>query len=104
MTVGRPGKRKSAARPFRAPDGATWTAVLRAPGSSQIMVVFQHPDRTRTRLDRYAWWITHGPEATDVTARLTPSAVLHDLGDEELTQLFRRSIPIASQTPRFEPG
>lgn len=104
MTVGRPGKRTSAARAFRAPDGATWTAVLRSPGSSQLMVVFQHPDRTRTALDRYAWWITRGPEASDVTARLTPSVVLRDLGDEELAHLFRRSIPIAAQAPRFEPG
>ena len=104
MTVGRPGKRKSAARAFRAPDGATWTAVLRSPGSSQIMVVFQHPDRTRASLDRYAWWITSGPEATDVTARLTPADVLRGLGDGELSDLFRRSIPITAQTPRFEPG
>ena len=104
MTVGRPGKRKSAERPFRAPDGTTWTAVLRSPGSSQIMVVFQHGDRTRTNLDRYAWWASHAPEASDVTTRLTPATVLQGLGDADLAQLFRRSIPIASQTPRFEPG
>lgn len=104
MTVGRPGKRANAARPFRAPDGATWTAVVRSPGASQVMVVFQHPDRTRTALDRYAWWANHGPEADDVTARLTPATVLRALDDTSLADLFRRSIPIAAQTPRFEPG
>jgi hypothetical protein len=30
--------------------------------------------------------------------------VLRGLDDAELTQLFRKSIPIASRTPRFEPG
>ena len=104
MTVGRPGKRKNAARPFRAPDGATWTAEVRSPGSSQVMVVFQYPDRTRTALDRYAWWANSGPEADDVTARLVPATVLKQLDDVALTDLFRRSIPIANQTPRFEPG
>lgn len=104
MTVGRPGKRKNAARPFRAPDGLTWTAEVRAPGASQVMVVFEHPVRTRSALDRYAWWAYAGPEAADVTARLTPDTVLRQLDDAALADLFRRSIPIAAQTPRFEPG
>ena len=104
MTVRRPGKRRNAARAFRAPDGLSWTAEVRTPGSSQVMVVFEHPDRTRNALDRYAWWAYAGPEAADVTARLTPASVLGQLDDATLTDLFRRSIPIAAQTPRFEPG
>jgi hypothetical protein len=104
VTVRRPGRRTNAARPFRAADGLTWTAEVRAPGASQVMVVFQHPDRTRTALDRYAWWANPGPEADDVTARLTPATVLGGLDDAALGELFRRSIPIAAPTPRFEPG
>ena len=104
MTVRRPGKRSAAARTFRAPDGRSWTATVRSPGASNVMVVFQHPDRTRAVEDRYAWWVSRAPEASDVTARLTPATVLDALDDAELTQLFRKSIPIASQTPRFEPG
>ena len=104
MTVRRPGKRSNARRPFRAPDGAVWTAEVRAPGASQAMVVFLHPDRTRTALDRYAYWAYAGPEAEDVTARLTPARVLDALDDAALAELFRRAIPIAAQTPRFEPG
>jgi hypothetical protein len=104
VTVRRPGKRRSATRTFQAPDGRTWSATVRSPSSSNVMVVFQHPDRTRSTEDRYAWWVSRAPEASDVTARLTPSVVLDALGDAELTQLFRKSIPIASQTPRFEPG
>lgn len=104
MTVRRPGKRVSAARAFRAPDGITWTASLRSPGATTVMVVFSHPDRARATEDRYAWWVSRAPEAADVTARLTPADVLRGLDDAELTQLFRKSIPIASRTPRFEPG
>lgn len=104
MTVRRPGKRRNAARAFRAPDGLAWTAEVRAPGASQVMVVFQHPDRTQSTLDRYAWWANPGPEAEDVTARLTPARVLDALDDAALAELFRRAIPIAARTPRFEPG
>ena len=58
----------------------------------------------RATEDRYAWWVSRAPEASDVTARLTPADVLRGLDDAELAQLFRKSIPIASRTPRFEPG
>ncbi len=104
MTVRRPGKRGSAERPFRAPDGRTWTASVRTPGASNAMVVFLHPDRTQASEDRYAWWVSRAPEASDVTARLTAEQVFAEVGDEGLVQLFRKSIPIASRTPRFEPG
>lgn len=104
MRVGRPGRRANARRPYRTADGADWTVEVRAPGASQVMVVFQHPDRTRSALDRYAWWANPGPEAEDVTARLIPAQVLRGLDDAALADLFRRSIPIAAQTPRFEPA
>ena len=89
-------------RPFRAPDGRTWGVEVRAPGSSNAMVVFHHPDHTSTRRNRYAWWLTHGPEARDVTARLKPATVLDALDDRELRRLFRRSMPIDSSVSRFE--
>ncbi len=104
MTVRRPGKRASATRAFRAPDGLAWTVVVQTPGASNAVVVFRHPDRARSASDRYATWVSRAPEASDVTARLTPAAVLAELADADLVQLFRKSIPIASQTPRFEPG
>lgn len=102
--VGRPGKRRTAARPFRGPDGLTWTASARSPGATHVIVVFQHPDRTRSALDRYATWVVDSPAAHDVTARLTPADVLRDLDDAALVRLFRRAAPIASQVPRFEQG
>lgn len=104
MTVRRPGKRGSATRTFRAPDGLVWTATVRSPGASNVAVVFQHPDRTRSIEDRYAWWVSRAPEASDVTARLTPATVLDALTDVDLAQLFRKAIRIQSTTPRFEPG
>ncbi len=104
MTVRRPGKRASAERAFRAPDGRTWTVAVQTPGASNAVVVFRHPERAQSASDRYATWVSRAPEALDVTARLTPSRVLGELTDADLAQLFRKSIPIASQTPRFEPG
>jgi hypothetical protein len=104
VTVGRPGKRTTAARDFRAPDGRTWTVNVRSPGASNTMVVFLHSDRTRAAEDRYAWWVSRAPEAADVTARLTPATVLRELTDADLAQLFRKAILITAGTPRFEPG
>ena len=89
---------------FRAPDGVAWTVEVRAPGSTNAMVVFGHPDRG-LHADRYAWWVTTGPEARDVTARLDPAAVHAGLDEATLRQLFLRSIPLESRrAPHFEPG
>ena len=62
------------------------------------MVVFRHPDGRTGRRDRYAWYITRGPEALDVTARLNKRSVLDSLTDVDVRRLFRRSMPI--WTPR----
>lgn len=89
---------------FDAPDGVRWGVEVRAPGTTNAMVVFAHPDRGR-HADRYAWWITSGPEARDVTARLDPAAVHATLDAPALRQLFLRSIPLESRRgPQFEPG
>ena len=60
------------------------------------MVVFRHPNGSNTRLDRYAWYITRGAEAGDVTARLDKRAVLDALADTDVARLFRRSMPVST--------
>jgi hypothetical protein len=88
---------------YRAPDGVAWSVAVRAPGTTNAMVVFGHPDRA-LRADRYAWYVTSGPEARDVTARLDTAAVHARLTDAMLRQLFLRSMPVESRRPHFEPG
>ena len=83
-------------RTFTAPDGTTWRVEVTSPGSSNAMVVFRHPDGRTARLDRYAWYITRGAEAHDVTARLDRRAVLDSLGDADIQRLFRRSMPVST--------
>ena len=68
------------------------------------MVVFVHPDPNSSMRNRYAWWISSGPESRDVTARMTPKQVMAALDPAEIARLFRRSMPISSQVPRWEPA
>src|SRR3712207_2361852 len=96
---GRPGLRD-----FRSPDGIPWRVAVRAPGSSNAMVVFHHPDGRTSRNDRYAWHVTHGPEARDVVARLDPADVLDSLTERDLVLLYRRSMPIFTSIPVPEAG
>ena len=103
MKPWRLGLQDAARRAFRAPDGATWTVEVRSPGASNAMVVFLHADRTARR-DRYAWWITAGPTAGDVTARLAAADVLAQLDDRSLQRLWGKSMAVDSSVPRFEPG
>ncbi len=98
------GAKRVRSRAFRATDGVSWTVTARAPGASNVMIVFLHPDRSTTARDRYAWWVSSGPEARDVTARLGAAEVLAALGDADIGDLFRRSMPIDSNVPRFESG
>jgi hypothetical protein len=86
----------STARSFTGPDGTVWGILVRNPGSSNAMVVFRHPSAASSSLDRYAWYITRGPEARSVTSRLDPEAVLAALDDRELARLFRRSMPVSA--------
>ena len=83
------------ARTFRSPDGTGWTVRVDLPGSSNAMVIFRHPDRRSSGLDRYNWFISRGPEARSVTGRLSPERVLQQIDDEELARLFRRSMPVS---------
>ena len=89
---------------FRSPDGTPWRVGVQAPGASNAMVVFYHPDGRTSRRDRYAWHITSAAEARDVTARLTPADVLKALTDRDLALLYRRSMPISTAVPVPELG
>ena len=82
-------------RDFQSPDGIVWGVDVDLPGSSNAMVIFRHPNANSARLDRYNWFISNGPEARSVTARLSPKKVLEALSEIDLARLFRRSMPIS---------
>jgi hypothetical protein len=65
------------------------------------MVVFRHPSGASARLDRYAWYNARSAEASDPRARLHPAKVLAALSESELERLFRRSMPVHTERPRF---
>ena len=84
---------------YTAPDGITWQVLVQSPGSSNAMVVFRHPDGQSSRLDRYNWYISNGPESRSVTSRLSPDKVLEHLSASEIAALFRRSMPVSRPDP-----
>ena len=69
------------------------------PGSSNAMVIFRHPDGRTARLDRYNWYLSHGPEARSVTSHLSREKVMEALTDDELARLYRRSMRISRPDP-----
>lgn len=97
-------RKKEARRSYTAPDGTAWGVEVRWPSATNAMVVFHHPDVTTTARNRYAWWVSDGAQARDVTARLDAAQVLAALTDDDVRTLFRKSMPISSQLPRFEPA
>jgi hypothetical protein len=80
---------------WRSPDGITWVIDVDLPGSSNAMVLFRHPDGESSRLDRYNWYISNGPEARSVTSHLSKTKVLESLDDAEIAALYRRSMRIS---------
>ncbi len=78
------------------PDGTIWGVDIQSPGASNAMIMFRHPDGRTSRLDRYNWVITQGPESRSVTARLEPELVLEQLNDAAIKRLFARSMPVSS--------
>ena len=84
---------------YTSPDGTTWKVTVQSPGSSNAMVLFRHPDAASSRLDRYNWYISSGPESRSVTSRLSPEKVLEHLNAAEIAALFRRSIPVSRPDP-----
>ena len=91
-------------RAFTGPNGTNWGVEVQNPGASNAVVVFRHPDGRTARLDRYAWYITRGPESQNVTGRLNKRAVLDSLGDADLQRLFRRSMPVSTDRSASEPS
>lgn len=87
---------------FRTPDGTDWGVEVELPGYSSAMVVFHHPDGHTARKDRYAWIDWRGPEAKEVTVTLPISKIRATLTAEELTELFKKSMPIGNGRPAFE--
>jgi hypothetical protein len=86
-------------RTWRSPDGTTWTVDIDRPGSSNAMVLFRHPAGASSRLDRYNWYISNGPEARSVTSHLSRGKILESLKDEDIQTLFRRSMKISRPDP-----
>jgi len=84
---------------YTAPDGVTWNVSVQAPGSSNAMILFRHPDGATSRLDRYNWIISRGPESRSVTARLDPKKVLEGLDAGTIMRLFHRSMPVSRRDP-----
>jgi hypothetical protein len=84
---------------YTAPDGTTWSVGVQSPGASNAMIVFRHPDGRTSRLDRYNWIISQGPEARSVTARLSPEKVLDQLDEAAITRLFQRSMSVSRPDP-----
>jgi hypothetical protein len=89
---------------FDAPDGTRYGVTVSNPGASNAIVVFRHPDGDFASRDRYAWFINHGPEARSVTARLDKDQVLDGLTDGDLAKLFRRSMPVSTGRPTYNPA
>lgn len=80
---------------WRSPDGIDWVVDVDLPGSSNAMVTFRHPAGASSRLDRYNWFISNGPEARSVTSHLLKTKVLEQLTDQDLAKLYRRSMSIS---------
>ena len=87
---------------FTGPDGTEWKVEATLPGSSNVMVVFRHPDGDSSRMDRYNWYISKGPEARSVTSRLSAKDILKQLDDTAIAMLFSRSMPVSR--PAIEPN
>src|SRR3954454_20901206 len=84
---------------YTAPDGVTWSVIVQSPGSSNAMIVFRHPDADSSRLDRYNWIISRGPESRSVTARLDTQKILEGLDAGTIMRLFQRSMPVSRKDP-----
>jgi hypothetical protein len=94
---------KKSRRTFRAPDGTVWGVEIDLPGSSNAMIIFRHSDRNTSRMDRYNWVISTGPEARSVTSRLEPDRVMEGLEDDEIAALFRRSMRVSAPDTLLAP-
>ena len=83
-------------RSYISPDGTNWSVQVMLPGATNAMIVFEHPDGSTSRRDRYNWVNIAGPGARNVTSRADATAVMRELTDAQIALLFRRSMPISS--------
>ena len=83
-------------RSYTSPDGTAWNVQIMLPGATNAMIVFEHPDGSTSRRDRYNWVNIAGPGARNVTSRADATAVMRELTDAQIALLFRRSMPISS--------
>lgn len=90
-------------RVFQAPDGTPYAVDVSNVGASNALIVFRHPDARHSGRDRYAHFLWHGPEARSVTARLEEEQVMEALQDADLVRLFRRSFPVSTGAPGYNP-
>lgn len=88
---------------YASPDGTNWRVTVQAPGSSNAMIHFRHPDGRSSGLDRYNWIISRGPESRSVTARLDPTKILEGLDAGTIMRLFQRSMPVSRRAPANGP-
>src|SRR3954463_15360796 len=86
-----------------APDGTTWLVSVESPGSSNAIIMFRHPDGRSSRLDRYNWIISHGPESRSVTSRLTPDKLLEQLDAAPIPRLSQPPRPVSRRDPLGAP-
>ena len=84
---------------WQSPDGMRWGVEVDLAGSSNAMVIFRHPHGASSRLDRYNWFISTGPEARSVTSHLSKVKVLDGLSEDDLVKLYRRSMKISRPDP-----
>jgi hypothetical protein len=90
---------KSKPKSLTGPDGTVWKVDIQSPGSSNAMIIFRHPDGRSSRLDRYNWVITNGPESRSVTSHLVPKNVLESLDEAAIARLFARSMSVSRPDP-----
>jgi hypothetical protein len=84
---------------WRSPDGIDWIVDVDLAASSNAIVTFRHPAGASSRLDRYNWFISNGPEARSVTSHLSKTKILEQLPEVELGKLSRRSMKISRPEP-----
>jgi hypothetical protein len=82
-------------REFHSPDGLTWKVLVKLPGHSSAMLIFEHPDGRSSAGDRYAWINVPGATAMNPRERLSVKALSDSLTDAEIARLFRRSMVVS---------
>ena len=83
-------------REYRSPDGLTWKVLVKLPGHSSAMLIFEHPDGRSSAGDRYAWMNVSSATAVNPRERLSAKALMDSLTDAEIARLFRRSMMVSA--------